>query len=77
MLVEKFGNIETGNVKFNYNKVNFDGSDITVSTAGTIENSGIAPISIAISGNNIPIASDNKHLKIEYSITEYTTVTST
>ena len=77
MLVEKFGNIETGNVKFNYNKINFDGSDVIVSAAGTIENSGVAPISITISGNNIPIASDNKHLKIEYSITEYTTVTST
>lgn len=69
LLVEKFGDIENGNTIFNYQKVSFNGNNIAVSQAGSIESSGLAPISISIDGNDVPIATDKKHLRITYKIT--------
>ena len=70
VLVEKFGNIDSGNTVFKYKKVSYTGSDtdITVNAIGQIESSGVAPITLTIKGNDVPIESDNKHLKITYSI---------
>ena len=68
LLVEKFGNIETGNLKFEYNKVDAQGNAYSVNTTGVIESSGVAPVSLTMEWNNVPIDSDNKHLKIHYSL---------
>jgi hypothetical protein len=66
-LVEKFGNIETGNLTFTYKKVDFVGNDVSVNATGTIESSGVAPIFLNINGNNVPIdTATNKNLKIYY-----------
>ena len=70
MLVEKFGNITTGTLVFSYKEVTTLKSDITANTTGTIESSGLAPVQLSIKGNTIPIASDNKHLRITYKITD-------
>ena len=68
LLVEKFGNIETGDLKFEYNKVDAQGNTWNVNATGTIESSGVAPVTITMDWNNVPIDSDNKHLKIHYSL---------
>lgn len=68
LLVEKFGNIETGDLKFEYNKVDAQGNTWDVNATGTIESSGVAPVTITMDWNNVPIDSDNKHLKIHYSL---------
>lgn len=68
LLVEKFGNIETGNLKFEYNQINAQGNAYSVNTTGTIESSGVAPVTLTMEWNNVPIDSDNKHLKIHYSL---------
>lgn len=69
MLVEKFGNIETGTLIFSYKSVTVVGNDITVNSTGTIESSGLAPVYLSIAGNGIPIdTSTNKNLKIYYTI---------
>lgn len=70
MLVEKFGNIVSGNIIFKYNPVAFSGSDISINATGTIESSGPAPIQLNINGNEVPLDIDNKHLKIYYTIKE-------
>jgi hypothetical protein len=44
MLVEKFGNIISGNTIFSYKQVGFSGNDISVNSTGTIESSGPAPV---------------------------------
>lgn len=75
LLVEKFGNIDNGSLIFKYNKVSYTGSDtdIKVNATGTIESSGLAPVTLTINGNDVPIDSDNKHLKIYYSIVDAST----
>ena len=73
MLVEKFGNIATGSVIFQYKSVSFQGNSISVNTTGTIESSGPAPVSLTIDGNEVPIDSDNKHVKIYYTIKDTST----
>ena len=44
ILVEKFGNIISGDIIFRYKQVTFSGNDINVNATGTIESSGLAPI---------------------------------
>ena len=73
MLVEKFGNITTGSVIFQYKSISFQGNSISVNTTGTIESSGPAPVSLTIDGNEVPIDSDNKHVKIYYTIKDTST----
>ena len=74
MLVEKFGNIETGDLVFSYKKKSFVGADLSVNSTGTIESSGVAPIVLTINGNDVPIDTNtNKNLKIYYSIKDKST----
>lgn len=68
MLVEKFGDIFNGTLKFNYQQTDVTPNTIQVNLTGTIESSGPAPIILKISGNKIPITGNN--LKITYSITD-------
>ena len=73
MLVEKFGNIVSGDIIFKYKPVTFVGNDISVNATGTIESSGPAPIQLSIDGNEVPLDTDNKHLKIYYTIKDKST----
>ena len=73
MLVEKFGNIISGNTIFSYKQVGFSGNDISVNSTGNIESSGPAPVQLTINGNEIPLDSDNKHLKVFYTIKDKST----
>jgi hypothetical protein len=73
MLVEKFGNIVSGDIVFTYKPVTFAGSDISVNATGTIESSGPAPIQLSIDGNEVPLDTDNRHLKIYYTIKDKST----
>ena len=50
MLVEKFGDIVSGDTIFTYKKVAFVGNDISVNATGTVESSGPAPIQLNIDG---------------------------
>lgn len=74
LLVEKFGDIVNGNMRFNYRELKiFTGNTIKTSTTGIIEApGGTAPLNLAIPGNDIPIEYDSSsgkyHLKIHYSI---------
>ena len=73
MLVEKFGNIGSGDIVFRYKSIPYVKDDIKVNATGTIEFSGLAPIQLSIDGNEVPIDSDNKHLKIYYTIKDKST----
>lgn len=74
LLVEKFGNIETGILKFEYTKVESPGNTQSVNTTGTIESSGLAPVTLTMTWNNVPIdTATNKNLKIHYSLIDLTT----
>jgi hypothetical protein len=74
LLVEKFGNIDSGNLIFKFKVVNFTGSEVTVNATGIIESSGLAPIYLNIPGNSIPIdTATNKNLKIHYTIRDKST----
>ena len=75
LLVEKFGNIDSGEVIFKYKKTSFIGSDININATGSIESSGPAPIKLTIKGNEIPIDTDNKHIKVYYTIKDKATGT--
>lgn len=70
LLVEKFGDIVTGVLKFNYQVVDVTSSNISVNATGVISGSGLAPIILTIDGNNIPVVqSDDQHyLNITYTI---------
>jgi hypothetical protein len=68
LLVEKFGDIESGLIKFNYGKKTINLNNATVNTTGTIETSGPAPIHITMDGNDIPIDTNKTNLKVYYSI---------
>ena len=69
LLVEKFGNIETGALKFDYTKINSSGKTQSVNLTGNIESSGPAPVVLSMNWNNVPIdTTTNKNLKIYYSI---------
>lgn len=77
MLVEKFGNITTGDIIFKYKSVSFVSNDITINATGTIESSGPAPLQLAIDGNEVPIDTsadaNSKYLKIYYTIKDTST----
>ena len=68
LLVEKFGDIEKGSLTFKYKSKSFVADDISVNSQGTIESSGLAPVQLNINGNEVPIDSNKKHLKIYYTI---------
>ncbi len=75
LLVEKFGNIETSNLKFEYNKINPSGKSSSVNATGIIESSGVAPVILTMEWNNVLIDSDNKHVKIHYMLMDKDTDT--
>ena len=75
MLVETFGDIVNGDLRFTYKHVSISANDITGNNAGNIESSGLAPVQLSIKGNAIQIAANKKHLKITYKITDYNATT--
>lgn len=80
LLVERFGDIEAGSLKFNYSKVtitNVFGTGIQVSSMANMENSGIVPIIIKMNGNSVPINSNKTHLEITYRVVDSNGNTST
>lgn len=72
LLVEKFGNIDTGSVIFTCKWTDYGSSGVSINATGSIESSGAAPLQLKISGNNVPIDTSkeaaSKRLKIYYTI---------
>ena len=68
LLVEKFGNIDSGNVTFNY--THRDVISISNNATGAMSTSGKIPIGLSIDGNRIPIVKDGSshYLDITYSV---------
>jgi hypothetical protein len=55
LLVEKFGDIDSGSIKFKYNKTNVSSNGTSVAQTSAIESSGTVSLNLVIDGNNIPI----------------------
>ena len=68
MLVEKFGNISTGDLIFNFSST--DVSKFNHRSTATMSESGIIPLGLNMDGNNIPIVSYNNknYLNITYTV---------
>ena len=71
LLVEKFGNIYLGDLVFDFNAT--DVTTITLNKAGTMEKSGVIPLGLYLSGNDVPITKHSNghyYLDISYKITK-------